>query len=394
MNDYISHWWQGSRQPSNSGRHSSGSPPVPAGQYLPGTRPTGANNIGPTRSRCLRDPWSFVLSPRSPRDTTRYNVLAHTEPLSPSLVPSAPLMTNNKLLPETSLESLEFYPEPPPSPELAIRVSDPVSSREMYLMLAEAAHFIQTKSKRVNNTLSFTWTMANDLRGRIIFQNLFEKLNLPIRMDRRTIRPLESFERMTFTVPEKVEDLEPWNVSFDSDTIANDYINFSGATNLLEFSWNGDFCLLASKCVGVPFSNLHALTITGSFMCVEDAIAILHLCPGITHAELGIVDNIVSGARRIVTNIKPSPLAKIRFQWLESLKIVAKEQLWFISERITWDKFATLSLTVSDRALEELPQAIVAIRNIGHLDLTLEEDVKVGDRDKLRVLMKRYRRRG
>ncbi|CAA7266791.1 unnamed protein product [Cyclocybe aegerita] len=390
MNNYISHWWHGSRQASNSGRHFSGPPPVPAGNYFPGTHPADANVVGPTRGRRLRDPWSYVLSPRSPRDSTRYHGSMHTEPLSPSLVPGAPLMRNNKPLPETSLESLGFYPEPPPPPELAIHVSDPMGPQDMDLIRAEVAHFIQTKSKRVNNTLTFAWTKGKNLRGRIIFQKLFEKLNRTFRVDRRTIRPLESFERMTFTIPEKVEDLEPWDVSFDDDTTTTDCIDFSNATNLREFIWVGNFSLLAYKCIGIPFHNLHTLKIIGLSMSVDDAISILHSSPNLVCAELGNVDDAAS--RRInPSTLKASAQTRVQFEQLRNLTIFTKESIDRILGKVYWTTLDNLTLALDGRGLVRVPAILPSLSHVArvkNLTLVLADGLPVGDAERIRMLLK------
>ncbi|KAJ3511976.1 hypothetical protein NLJ89_g3790 [Agrocybe chaxingu] len=384
MNNYISY-----RLPS--GRHSSGHPPVSAGDYFPGTHPAGASDIGPMRSRRLRDPWSFVLSPRSPRDTTRYHGSAYTEPLSPSLIPSAPLMMNNKPLPETSLESLEFYPEPqPPTPELAICVSDPMDPQDMDLIRAEVAHFIQTKTKRANNTLTFTWTKGNNLRGRIIFQKLFEKLNRTLRVDRRKIRLLEAFERMTFTMPEKVKDLELWDVSFDDDTPTTDLIDFANATNLREFTWMGDFSLLASKCIRIPFRNLHTLKIFGSFMSVEDAVSILYSSPNLVCAGLGDIDDTASSRRRNGI-IQTSKQTEVQFRRLQHLTISTKEPIDRILGGICWKTLDSLTLALDARGIVGVPRAIPRLPHLARvhcLTLILEGRLPVGDAERIRMLMK------
>ncbi|KAJ3511972.1 hypothetical protein NLJ89_g3794 [Agrocybe chaxingu] len=209
-------------------------------------------------------------------------------------------------------------------------------------------------------------------------------------MGRQMIRPLESFQRMEFTVPQKVKDLEPWDwdVSFDSCAIANDCIDFSGATNPREFSWNGDFCLLASKCVNLPLYNLKILKISGCFISVEEAISILHSCLNLTCAELGTVDNSVQ--RTTKTNIRISTSPRVQLRFLTDLTIVTNEQLESILQRIAWRNLSSLTLIIGGTGLVGIPNTISSLQNLGRLKLTLAGRVEDREYAKIRRLMQNY----
>ncbi|KAJ3510318.1 hypothetical protein NLJ89_g4747 [Agrocybe chaxingu] len=234
-------------------------------------------------------------------------------------------------------------PEPPST--LSIEIDDSVVSLDR-----KVERFIRLNSHRNDHSLSFSWgSDQHGLLGRLTLQALFERLQ---GTEDDLDCPIECFKRMAFKAP--VEAYKGPFYLLGRRLPTHDCVDFSRATNLEELFWQGDISLLGQKCINVPFHQLRSLSMSGTTICVADAISLLHSCPLLVSAELETVRNEDIPEMYDDSAPKPNTRLDVSLGQLLELKVTAVEDLKPLFDAISWHKLDRLVLVVGNRALRKL----------------------------------------
>ncbi|PPQ69293.1 hypothetical protein CVT26_001610 [Gymnopilus dilepis] len=184
--------------------------------------------------------------------------------------------------------------------------------------------FFQNRDQPASNSLSVEWRDCavdqTGARGRTTLKLLFRHLNKasPSQTFGSRTCPLSTLRRLAIKVPKVVTDLEPIDL-FGRIVKEDDTIDFKSANFVEEFSWSGEFGILALKCLNLPMASLTVLRLTDCLMSVNDAVAITHACPKLEYLTL---DSIASPEQLDLGDlIRPSSKDLVDFQHLSSITL-------------------------------------------------------------------------
>ncbi|CAA7266818.1 unnamed protein product [Cyclocybe aegerita] len=261
--------------------------------------------------------------------------------ISPNRAPNS-LANNFNHMPLISERGRQL-PEPPST--LSIEIDDSIVSLDR-----KVEQFIRLNSHRNDHSLSFSWgSDQHGLLGRLTLQALFERLQ---GTEDDLDCPIECFKRMAFKSP--VEAYKGPFYLLGGRLPTHDCVDFSRATSLEDLFWQGDISLLGQKCINIPFHQLRSLSMSGTTICVDDAIFLLQACPLLVSAELETVRNKDVPEMHDDSTPKPNTRLDISLGKLLELKITAIEDLKPLFDAVSWHKLDRLALVVGSRALRKL----------------------------------------
>lgn len=239
--------------------------------------------------------------------------------------------------------ALSFSPlaAPPPPAELIIKIPDDHN----FKLMSQVVDFLSSRAGECSNSLVVIWQPHIESGGERGFSSLksfFAQLDETM-FDSRTT--LSRFTKISITIPDRVDLPQPVK--------EGDSIDLANATDLLEFSWHGDYIIFATKLKNFPDVKLTCLTIRSPNISVDDAITILYLCSGLQTVKLGTI--------RSMKSLKPSGFKGTRRKALPNLTNLTLESdvaLHPLIRRFYWTAHVNLSLTLRKQGTASLVKAL------------------------------------
>ncbi|KAF8955701.1 hypothetical protein BDZ97DRAFT_1856327, partial [Flammula alnicola] len=211
--------------------------------------------------------------------------------------------------------------------------------------------FSQKTHGEHSNTLLVDWVRGE---GRCVLHALFRHLSETIltRCSSGTLvphKPLSSFKRISISVPLVVRNLRR--------SVEDGVIDLRDADRILEFNWDGDFCLFALTFRGLLSDRLTVLKISGCFISTDDTVALLHACPNVKTAD---IKKVCEGSEcDLPDTLTPSAEFFQRYYDLSSFTLVSTVPLSPIIMRMAFlHRCPTVKLLLGPEATEDILAAI------------------------------------
>ena len=193
---------------------------------------------------------------------------------------------------------------------------------------------------------------------------LFTQLDEKVLDSERTA--LSSFSKLSITVPDLVKDITPYN-DLLQPVEEDDSIDLVNAVDLLEFAWNGDFVVFASKFKNLSFVTLTILNVKSSDISIEDAVTLLHSCPELQTASLGTIRS--EEDSDAVTSLKYSGVEQKALPHLTCLVLESDVALHPLIRRICWGTRVSLSLTLKKEGSADIHKLPLPWRVFSDIEL-------------------------
>lgn len=215
------------------------------------------------------------------------------------------------------------------------------------------AHFLLSRANEVANSLVVVWQPSHvdngGAKGLMSLKALFTQLDEKVLNSKRTA--LSSFSKFSITIPDLIKDITPYN-DLLKPVKEDDGIDLSNAVDLLEFSWQGDFVIFATKFKSLSFTTLAVLDLKSSHISIEDTVALLHSCPDLRSASLGTIQ--YEEDCEAVFLFKPCHMKQIALPKLSRLTLESNVALHPLIRRILWSTEVSLTLTLSKQATDKI----------------------------------------
>ncbi|KAF8806986.1 hypothetical protein BYT27DRAFT_6615699 [Phlegmacium glaucopus] len=244
--------------------------------------------------------------------------------------------------------------------ELNIKISGPQGYLNADNYQAHITRFLLSRINEVANSLVVVWQLSHvdsgGARGMMSLKALFVQLDEKVPNSDRTA--LSGFSKLSITIPDLVKDVTPCNNPIEE-------VDLTNAVELLEFIWHGDFAIFAFKFKNLSFATLTVLNLKSSHLSIEDAVTLLHSCPDLQTASLGIIQN--EEDCDAVLPFKPSAVQRKILPRLAGLALESNVALHPLVVRIGWTGQINLSLTLRKQGtgnIHKLPLRWGAVSNI------------------------------
>ncbi|KAF8799146.1 hypothetical protein BYT27DRAFT_7343078 [Phlegmacium glaucopus] len=237
----------------------------------------------------------------------------------------------------------------PPSNQLEITIAVPEGNFNADDCMDRVARFLFARAGQVENSLVVVWQESYvDSAGTAGFNSL---KTLFVHLDKAMLdsgqTALYSFSRLSITIPDSVKPVTCNLGQHDED----DSIDLGNATNLVEFFWYGDLSFFASKFRRLPSMNLTVLNVTSIQISIEDAVALLHACPILEEASLGIIQDNDDCDGHI---FKPSVVYRTTLPNLNRLTLDSAVILDSLVPRIDWTSIDSVTFTLRKTAASHI----------------------------------------
>ena len=257
---------------------------------------------------------------------------------------------------------------PPPSNELNIKIAGLHGYLNAENYKPQVTHFLLSRGNQVENSLIVVWQLSHvdngGARGIMSLKALFTQLDEKVLDSERTA--LSSFSKLSITVPDLVKDITPYN-DLLQPVEEDDSIDLVNAVDLLEFAWNGDFVVFASKFKNLSFVTLTVLNVKNSDISIEDAVTLLHSCPDLQTASLGTIRS--EEDSDAVTSLKYSGVERKALPNLTRLVLESDIALHPLIRRIHWARRVTLTLTLKKEGSADIHKLPLPWRLFSNIEL-------------------------